>query len=496
LSNDGGSTWTAWKLADGSPNGSTAVFSEGHSYVVFTNVVVSANGTIRGEWKTTLLNGGLYNRGPFNAVQIHVNPEPSEPPGPQVKTSLLHRKLYVILLGGQSNAVGWGYHQYLLDIGDMLADPQLDVLFYHHALNSPYFPNTLTNLQSGSGQFRYDAPYAGGILQYPALTNAPIRRFGPELSMGRVIRDRIKIPNSKVAVIKYAFQGSSLYQDWLPDGTTSSALDGPRYQMFQSIVSVGLAAMTNQYPDYEIEILGMGWVQGEADAVESLGAANDYSINLTRFVADVRATFGTYLVFALSKLSPNQDLGSYYSTVRAAQQAVAEAVPRVVATDTTGTNYLGATGFEEGSIHFLSASLLQIGRDLGNAIVTASGLDADEDGLPDAWENSYAPGMAGLGNSPAADHDGDGFTDMQEFQIGTSPADSADRLGLALSADLNGCWSAKKDVRYQIMASSNLTAWVELGEPVLLRTSNGTATVDFSQYAATNRAGFFRIEVR
>lgn len=491
LSSDGGATWTPWKLANGIPSVATASFFEGNSYVVFTNMTAPANGIILGEWKTTLAGGSAYNRGPFNAVQVHLNPVPQKPPVP---TALLHRKMYVILLGGQSNAVGWGYQQYLLDTGNPLADPQADVLFYTQW--GVLFPNTLTNLQSGSGQYRFDPPYAGGDLQYPALTNAPISRFGPELGLGRSVRDRITIPGSKVAVIKYAIQGTSLYQDWLPDGTATRTTDGPNYQAFQTTVAAGLAALTNQYPDYEIEILGMAWVQGEADAVEALSAANNYATNLTRFVADARATFGTNLVFALSKLSPNQEIGGYYTTVRAAQQTVADNVPKVVATETIGTNYLGATGYEETSIHFLSSSLLQIGRDLGNAIVSASGLDADEDGLPDAWENSYAPGMAGLGNSPQADYDGDGLTDLQEFQIGTNPVDPADRLDLSLASNGIARWSAKKDVRYHTMISSNLTSWAEFGDPVLLRSSNSTVQVDFSPYIATSRAAFFRIEVR
>ncbi|HTL71812.1 MAG TPA: sialate O-acetylesterase, partial [bacterium] len=475
-----------------------AAFAEGHSYVMFTNLAVAGDGTLRGEWKTTTAGGSLHNRAPFNALQIvglPTSPVITEPPPPPLKLSLLHRKLYVVLLGGQSNAVGWGYRQYLLASGDPLAESQPDVLFYFYALSNPYFPNTLTNLQCGSGQFRYDAPTSGKVLQYPELTNAPILRFGPELSLGRVIRDRIKIPNSKVAVIKYAVQGSSLYQDWLPDGTTNSATDGALYQKFQSVVWSGLAALQNQYPDYEIEILGMGWVQGEADATV-LSAANNYSNNLARLVADVRATFNTNMVFALSKLSPNQAIGAYYSTVQAAQQAVAGAVPRVVATDTTGANYPVATGFTEGSIHFLSTSLLQIGRDLGNAIVTTSGLDMDEDGLPDAWENSFAPGAAGLGNSPSADYDGDGLTDIQEYEIGTSPVDPNDRLAFSLGSDLIGRWSAKQDIRYQAMASTNLISWVEFGNPVLLRSSNSPVEVDFSPFIATNKSGFFRIEVR
>jgi len=62
--------------------------------------------------------------------------------------------VYVILLGGQSNALGWGYHQYLLDIGSPLADPQTDVEFFS-GVGGMYLPNnTLTNLQSGSANSR------------------------------------------------------------------------------------------------------------------------------------------------------------------------------------------------------------------------------------------------------------------------------------------------------------------------------------------------------
>ena len=72
ISSDGGASWSAWKLADGSPSDDTAPFSVGHSYVVFSNVSVHSDGTILGEWKTTLSGGSTRNRGPFNAIQIWV----------------------------------------------------------------------------------------------------------------------------------------------------------------------------------------------------------------------------------------------------------------------------------------------------------------------------------------------------------------------------------------------------------------------------------------
>ena len=442
--------------------------------------------------------GGAETYTSWDGLGVYVAPEP---PPPSTNIPLLHKKIYVILFGGQSNSLGWGYRQYLLDTGNPLAEPQMDVDFF--VGNAGWLPiDTLLPLQSGAGnpsvKTKIDTNSTPAIItimqQYTALTNAPVNRFGPELSMGRTIRDLIHIPNSKVAVIKYSIGGTSLHSSWLPNGTTNSATDGSVYQGFQTTVWNGLAALQTQYPDYEIEILGMGWVQGEADA--KVGPDTNYFSNLTNFMADVRATFGTNLVFALSKLSPNQSTSTNYVTVRAAQQAAADTVYKVVATETIGTDYLTATASTEGGVHYLSASLLQIGRDLGNAIVNASGLDIDNDGLPDAWENSYTPpGAAGLGNSPGADYDGDGLTDLQEFQAGTNPTNSADRLNLT-GSQLRARWSAKKNVRYQMLTSTNLASWTEFGAPVLLRDSNSTAEVDFSPYLATNNSAFFRLQVR
>ena len=280
----------------------------------------------------------------------------------------------------------WGYHHYLADIGSPLADPQLDVGLFTGV--EQYLPlHTLTNLQSGSANCRI---MNGTLHQYPEETNPPVSRFGPELSLGRTVRDRIHSPNIRVAVIKHAVGGSRLYKHWLPDGTSGSASDGPVYQAFQTTVQEGVAALRNRYPDYDVRILGMAWVQGEADAGNDGGIhAAEYQSNLETFVQDIRATYGTHLPFVLSKLSPNQSSRANYMTVREAQQALADADPRIVATETRGTHYLTAAGFPEGRVHYLSASYLQIGQDLGEALVAVSGLDADDDGLSDDRESGF-----------------------------------------------------------------------------------------------------------
>jgi autotransporter-associated beta strand protein len=298
---------------------------------------------------------------------------------------LLNKKVYLLLFGGQSNALGWGYHQYLLDNDSPLQYEQEDIDFLYR---KPYSSagmlaeNTLLPLQSGNSNTQVkDLPN-----EYPELTNAPISRFGPEMSFARTVRDRISVPNSEVAVMKFAYGGSGLYttDQWWPDGTDDRADDGTLYRIFQQTAWRAIAALKNKYPTHELEVLGMGWVQGESDAMND--AADEYEENLTRFITDIRATFGTNITFTLSKLSSNQSTSDEWETVKVAQQAVADADANVVATSTEGTNYLTSVGLSEGQLHYKTPSLLQIGEDLGNALFETCGLDSDEDGLPDAWE--------------------------------------------------------------------------------------------------------------
>ncbi|RME93492.1 MAG: hypothetical protein D6766_08115, partial [Verrucomicrobia bacterium] len=58
--------------------------------------------------------------------------------------------------------------------------------------------------------------------------------------------------------------------------------------------------------------------------------------------------------------------------------------------------------------------------------------DADQDGLPDAWETAFFAGIDTPEAAPDADPDGDGATNFAEFLAGTSPVDPASRLRLRL----------------------------------------------------------------
>lgn len=53
--------------------------------------------------------------------------------------------------------------------------------------------------------------------------------------------------------------------------------------------------------------------------------------------------------------------------------------------------------------------------EVGNRLSSITDIDSDVDGMPDAWETNYNLNDAG------SDKDGDGLTNLQEYQWGTNP---------------------------------------------------------------------------
>jgi hypothetical protein len=53
--------------------------------------------------------------------------------------------------------------------------------------------------------------------------------------------------------------------------------------------------------------------------------------------------------------------------------------------------------------------------------------DLNGNGLPDDWEQAYFGGTTAV---PGQDTDGDGFTNLEEFETGTNPADPSDAPGI------------------------------------------------------------------
>jgi hypothetical protein len=128
-------------------------------------------------------------------------------------------------------------------------------------------------------------------------------------------------------------------------------------------------------------------------------------------------------------------------------------------------------------------------------------LDADANGLPDAWEEQYFPGLT---MDPLADSDGDGTSNLMEYLAGTNPTDRSSKFqptGALTGLTYNMPIQTVQGRTYKVWVTKDLSSWT------LQQTYSGDGTQKvFSFDPTTISAGplhslthpssyFFRVEV-
>ncbi len=291
-------------------------------------------------------------------------------------------KLRVVLMGGQSNTDGRAVPGSLPLSPVNLQATQTDVDFFQKAAAKP----------SSLGSLR------------PGLSETS--QFGPEITLGRRLADLwAGETGTHIALVKYAKGGTNLAVQWAAGGDATTTGDGPEYLTFQQTMTQGLAALAARYPGVTIEVQGMVWLQGESDAIA--GYAPAYQENLTRFIADIRATYPR-LPFVVARLSSGQTnlAATYLNQVRAAQDAVAAADPL------TGIITTDGLGLAADNLHFNADGQQAIGYAF-----------AGEFSYLEWMSRSFTPAQIddGLG-APDADPDADGIKNRWEYAAGSDPA--------------------------------------------------------------------------
>jgi hypothetical protein len=179
----------------------------------------------------------------------------------------------VLILAGQSNAVGYGSDA--AGLPPELAVPQTDIRFR-------FDEGSIFSLMNPS--LRIDSRDRFVPLQFQSDPTGmtffgPLHGFASEMKIGRIIADSVPL---ELAIVKFAVSGSSLATDWNPD------TPGSLYPQMREEVVAALAALA-AVGDVG-RVAGFFWMQGEADAQQE-ASATSYEANLSAFIQRLRADF-------------------------------------------------------------------------------------------------------------------------------------------------------------------------------------------------------------
>ena len=226
------------------------------------------------------------------------------------------RSATVILLGGQSNASGCSRDVYL----------QKNVSEEKYSEYEKGYDNVYINyFCTGTNESR-------GFVKCGAKQGEGGGFFGPELGLAEKLHEIY--PDEQFFIIKYAWGGSNLYDQWL--SPSSLGMTGGMYKSFVAFVEQSMDYLVQK--NYDVKIAGMCWMQGESDSL-SVKTATDYERNLLNLIKDLRKRFDCYaaeggIVFVDAMIADNPTFWVYCDQVNASKMAVAEASPINLLIDT------------------------------------------------------------------------------------------------------------------------------------------------------------------
>jgi len=154
-----------------------------------------------------------------------------------------------------------------------------------------------------------------------------------------------------------------------------------------------------------------------------------------------------------------------------------------------------ASGFAPGSSHsFKLRYVMKNGAQSAWSETVAAktwGPDDSFDGLPDDWQVQFWGANSDLWPAGNVDSDGDGASNLKEFQAGTNPIDATSNLRLRVTRGGNHTvlsWNAVPGYVYQVQTSDNLLGpWTDLGGIRLARTASDSITIGSEASSAIYR---------
>jgi hypothetical protein len=197
----------------------------------------------------------------------------------------------------------------------------------------------------------------------------------------------------------------------------------------------------------------------------------DYSLEPKNLSLATTDSTGNAGAFSLVRSNVNYVLAGFFSDAPRVDPASGQFYDRIYARYSDGVN----------ASPFVSVSVVSLNED-----------DYSE-GVPNNWRLAYFGSIdpsAGPGRHGTNDFDGDGFSNLQEYQLGSNPTNKTSNLMITSFSATNLQWQAKAYEVYELYRSTNLSAWTRAINPLVPTNSIGIAT------AFTNGGPkqFFRIQ--
>lgn len=221
----------------------------------------------------------------------------------------------IILLGGQSNASGCSLDEYL----------QKNVTAEKYAEYQNGYDNVYINYLSGLNR-------SNEFVKCATLQGEIEGGFGPELGLAEKLNELY--PNETFFIIKCAWGGTNLYEQWL--SPTSAGKTGSLYKEFVAFVESSVKYLISK--NYDVKIEGMCWMQGESDSF-MIESSTEYGKHLENFIKDIRKEFSKYaaedgIAFIDAYIAANPMYWVYYEGVNLGKTNVAKLSPLNALVDT------------------------------------------------------------------------------------------------------------------------------------------------------------------
>ena len=231
----------------------------------------------------------------------------------------------VYVIAGQSNALG------ISPVAGVVKKQDFDGILIYASSNRP-------------------SPRFGKVMPMGYGFGADEQKFGLEAGIAEVLKSRHK----QALLVKYASDGTSLYDRWNP------AKDGEDYRGLLCALHAAEEWMRQRKEKPEWK--GFFWMQGENDALFE-EQAKCYHENLLAFISAVRERLGEELPVVIGESDPENARLTYVNTINDAKKRACKELRDVLFVPTGDLTEL------IDSFHYTAENMLELGRHMALTII-------------------------------------------------------------------------------------------------------------------------------